>query len=178
MHKLTLTLVAGAVGALAGSAATRTEAGLLSGAEGIRIASEDVSAIQNVLYGRRVYRRAAVYRAPVRRAVAIGTAATVAGAAAYPYAYGSSYPYAYGYSSYPYSYGYAPGYSSYGYAPGYSSYGYAPGYSSYGYAPGYSSYGYAPGVGIGVGVARPLGWGVGYRGWNGWGPRATFGFGW
>ena len=59
MKNLTLMLAAGAVGALAVSAATRTEAGAISGAEGIRIASDDVSAIQNVLYGRRVYRRAA-----------------------------------------------------------------------------------------------------------------------
>jgi hypothetical protein len=116
MKKLTLMLAAGAVGALAVSAATRTQAGALSGAEGIRIAIDDVSAIQNVRYGRRVYRAAyvrPVYRAPIRRAVAVGTAATVA-AAAYPYAYGSSYPYAYGSTSYPYSYRYAPGYSSYG----------------------------------------------------------------
>jgi hypothetical protein len=58
MKKLTLMLAAGAVGALAVSAATRTEAGTLSGAEGIRIAMDDVSAIQNVQYGRRVYGRA------------------------------------------------------------------------------------------------------------------------
>lgn len=104
MHKLTLIFAAGAVGAVAVSAATRTEAGALSGAQGVHIAIDDVSAIQNVLYGRRVYRRAAygpVYRAPVRRAVAYGAAATAA-------------------------YGYAPGYRSYGYAPGYSSYGYGP----------------------------------------------------
>ena len=117
MRKLTLLLTAGAVGALVVSVATRTEAGALSGAEGIRIASNDVSAIQNVLYGRRVYRRAAyggaLYRAPVRRAVAYGAAATAATAA----------------------YGYAPGYGSYGYAPGGNSYGYAPGYGSYGYGP-------------------------------------------
>jgi hypothetical protein len=104
MKNLTLMLAAGAVGALAVSAATRTEAGALSGAEGIRIAIDDVSAIESVRYGR-VYRGGVgvgrVYRAPVRRAVAYGAAAT--GAA---------------YSSYnPYAYGYAPGYSSYGYAP-------------------------------------------------------------
>ena len=113
MQKLTLILAAGAVGALAVSAVTRTEASVLSGAEGIRIAIDDVSAIQNVLYGRRVYRRAAYGPvAPVRRAVAYGTAATVAGAAAYGYR--SSYPYAYGSTSYPQAYGYAPGYQSYG----------------------------------------------------------------
>jgi hypothetical protein len=58
MKNLTLMLAAGAVGALAVSAATRIEAGALSSAEGIRIASDDLSAIQNVQYGRRVYDRA------------------------------------------------------------------------------------------------------------------------
>ncbi len=55
MKNLTLMLAAGAVGALAVFAATRTEAGVISGAEGVRIASDDVSATQNVQYGRRVY---------------------------------------------------------------------------------------------------------------------------
>jgi hypothetical protein len=142
MKNLTLMLAAGAVGALAVSAATRTEAGALSGAEGNRIAIDDVSAIESVRYGR-VYRGGVgvgrVYRAPVRRAVAYGAAAT--GAA---------------YSSYnPYSYGYSRGYSSYGYAPGYSSYGYGPGYSSYGYAPDINSH---LGDGVGIGIQRAGGY--------------------
>jgi hypothetical protein len=53
MKSLTLILAAGVVGAFAVSAATRAEAGAFSGAEGIRIASNDVSTIQNVQYDRR-----------------------------------------------------------------------------------------------------------------------------
>jgi hypothetical protein len=48
MHKLTLLLAAGAVGALAVSVASRAEAGALAGAEGLRIAIDDVSNIQKV----------------------------------------------------------------------------------------------------------------------------------
>ncbi len=55
MHKLTLTLVAGAVGALAVSATTRSEAGALAGAEGLLPAIDDVSPVLNVHWRRYGY---------------------------------------------------------------------------------------------------------------------------
>ena len=55
MHKLTLTLVAGAVGALAVSATTRSEAGALAGAEGVLPAIDDVSPVVNVHWRRYGY---------------------------------------------------------------------------------------------------------------------------
>jgi hypothetical protein len=52
MHKLTLMLAVGAVGVLAVLAASRTEAaGPGADANSLRIASDDVSAIQKVQYG-------------------------------------------------------------------------------------------------------------------------------
>ena len=55
MHKLTLMLVAGAVGALAVSATTRSEAGALAGAEGVLPAIDDVSPVVNVHWRRYGY---------------------------------------------------------------------------------------------------------------------------
>jgi hypothetical protein len=55
MHKLTLTLVAGAVGALAVSTTTRSEAGALAGAEGVLPAIDDVSPVVNVHWRRYGY---------------------------------------------------------------------------------------------------------------------------
>jgi hypothetical protein len=63
MHKLTPMLAAGAVGALIVSAATRTEAaGAATASAGLRVAGDDMSAIQNVQY-RRGYGYAPGYRA-------------------------------------------------------------------------------------------------------------------
>jgi hypothetical protein len=61
MHKLTLMLAAGAVGAVAVSVASRADAGALGGADGLRIAIDDVSthAMPVHYYGwRRPWRRA------------------------------------------------------------------------------------------------------------------------
>ena len=55
MHKVTLLLAAGAIGALAVSVASRAEAGALGGAEGIRIAIDDVSPVANVHWRRHGY---------------------------------------------------------------------------------------------------------------------------
>jgi hypothetical protein len=55
MHKLTLTLVAATVGVLAVSATTRAEAGVLGGAEGIRVAIDDVGPVLNVHWRRYGY---------------------------------------------------------------------------------------------------------------------------
>jgi hypothetical protein len=116
MHKLML-LTAGAACALTVSIATRADAAALGGAEGIRIALEDMSAVETV-----AYRRAVVYRAPVRRAVAVGTAANIA--AVHPFFRPS------------YAYGYAPGWGV-GYGGWVPRAGYGGGYSdrAFGFGP-------------------------------------------
>jgi hypothetical protein len=102
MKNLTLILAAGAVGALAVTAAIRAEAGALSGAEGIRVASNDASTLQNVQYGWRGY-------GGYGPAYGGSYCPCAYGSTSYPSAYGStSYPYAYGSTSYPYAYGPVP----------------------------------------------------------------------
>jgi hypothetical protein len=138
MHKLSLMLVAGAVGVLAASAATRSDAGVLAGAEGLLPAINEVSPVLDVHWRR------------------------------YGYGWGWRRPYlGYagwgGWGGYGWRRPYYARWGGWGWRRPY----YA-GWGGYGWGyrrPIYGAVWGAPVVGVGIGFGRPWGWGG--WGWGG-----------